>query len=142
MNIVHCFGAPEVAVAAHRVVVVMLIRFPFKCFFHIAVPHLGILAVLGSEVDGVDNVSNAAIIGSQHKSKSLLMVGHSFREIFFQFCKFPHCGFHAHFRVAEFGSVETVASCCGGHDLHNALCACPRHHIGVEARFHPRYGGK
>ena len=49
----------------------MLIRFPFKCFFHIAVPHLGILAVLGSEVDGVDNVSNAAIIGSQHKSKSL-----------------------------------------------------------------------
>ena len=65
MNIVHCFGAPEVAVATHRVVVVMLIRFPFKCFFHIAVPHLGILAVLGSEVDGVDNyaIISLALLG-------------------------------------------------------------------------------
>ncbi len=75
--IVYCFATAAIAIAAHRVVVVLRIGLPQDHLLHVAIPSLGVAAILGCKGHGIEHVTSSGVVGCDYKLESLVAVGNA-----------------------------------------------------------------
>ena len=78
IDISRCLTASEVTEFAHRVVVILGVRFEQQALGDVSVPHLGVVAQFACECDGIVYVGQSGVVGREHKFDALGIVGHEF----------------------------------------------------------------